>query len=88
MEKIIAYFSTVCQPFLTLSLLVALIFRADDHHFSVSLDDLALIAHGLDGRTYFHGFTLLVSGIGGCCGQPRNGIAAEMCPNVFWDAVP
>ena len=33
---------------------MALVFRADDHDFSVSLDDLALVAHGLDRRTYFH----------------------------------
>ena len=33
---------------------MALIFRADDHHFSVSLDDFALIAHGLYGRSDFH----------------------------------
>ena len=32
---------------------------ADDHNFSVSLDDLALVAHGLDGRTYFHFLVLL-----------------------------
>ena len=33
---------------------MGLILRADDHNFSVSLDDLALVAHGFDGRTYFH----------------------------------
>ena len=38
---------------------MALILRADDHDFAVSLDDLALVAHGLDGRTYFHFFVLL-----------------------------
>ena len=63
-ENIIAYFPAVCQLFygqnLTLSLLVALVLRADDHNFSVSLDDLALVAHGLDGRTYFHDDVLLI----------------------------
>ena len=44
----------VCQLFLALPLLMALVFRANDHHFSVSLDDLALVAHGFDGRTNFH----------------------------------
>ena len=39
---------------------MALILRADDHNFSVSLDDLALVAHGLDGRTYFHDDVLLI----------------------------
>ena len=38
---------------------MALILGADDHDLSVSLDDLALIAHGLDGRTYFHFRVLL-----------------------------
>ena len=40
--------------FSALSLLMALIFGADDHNFSVSLDDFALIAHGLYGRSDFH----------------------------------
>ena len=44
---------------LALSLLMALILRADDHDLSVSLDDLALVAHGLDRRTYFHCLVLL-----------------------------
>ena len=38
---------------------MALILGADDHDLSVSLDDLALIAHGLDRRTYFHFRVLL-----------------------------
>ena len=65
-ENIIAYFPAVCQLFygqnLTLSLLVALVLRADDHNFSVSLDDLALVAHGFDGRTHFHDDFSLITG--------------------------
>ena len=61
---------------------MALVFRADDHNFSVSLDDLALVAHGLDGRTYFHDDVLLISGIEVCSGrsfiQSQHGIATEM----------
>lgn len=71
---------------------MALVFRADDHNFSVSLDDLALVAHGLDGRTYFHDDILLISGIEVCSGrsfiQSQHGIATEMRSKVFWDAVP
>ena len=40
--------------FSALSLLMALVFAADNHNFAVSLDDSALIAHGSDGRSYFH----------------------------------
>ena len=43
-----------CQLFLTLSLLMALVFRTDHHDFAVSLDHFALVAHGFDGRSYFH----------------------------------
>ena len=42
---------------LTLTLLVLGIF-ADNHNFALALDDLALFAHGLNGRSYFH-FCLL-----------------------------
>ena len=42
------------KRFLALSLLMALVFGTNYHHFAVSLDDLALIAHGFYGRTYFH----------------------------------
>jgi hypothetical protein len=27
---------------------------ANDHNFALALDDLALLAHGLNGRSYFH----------------------------------
>ena len=30
---------------------------ANHHNFALALDDLALLAHGLDGRSYFHRFT-------------------------------
>ena len=42
------------RAFSALSLLVALVFGTDHHDFSVPLDDLALIAHGLHGRSDFH----------------------------------
>ena len=38
---------------LTLLLLVLGIF-ANDHHMTLALDDLALFAHGLNGRSHFH----------------------------------
>ena len=38
---------------LALSLLVLGVL-ADDHDFTLALDDLALLAHGLDGRSDFH----------------------------------
>ena len=34
---------------------------ANDHDFALALDDLALFAHGLDGRSYFHNFLPPVS---------------------------
>jgi len=43
-----------CQLILTLSLLMAFIFRANNHNFSVSFDNLALIAHRFYRRTHFH----------------------------------
>ena len=52
-------FTKICQLILALSLLVALIFRADHHDFAVSLDDFALVAHGFDGRSDFHNFYLV-----------------------------
>ena len=41
---------------LALSLLVLGVF-ANNHDFSLALDDLALLAHGLHGRSDFHVFT-------------------------------
>ncbi len=38
---------------LTLTLLVLGVL-ADDHDFALALDDLALLAHGLHGRSDFH----------------------------------
>ena len=53
-----------CQPDcisrLTLSLLVLGVL-ADDHDFTLALDDLALLAHGLHGRSYFHLLYLLLA---------------------------
>ena len=43
--------------FLSLSLLMLGVF-ADDHDFALALDDFALFAHGLYGRSDFH-FCLL-----------------------------
>ena len=34
---------------------------ADDHDFALALDDLALLAHGLDGRSDFHLIYLLLA---------------------------
>ena len=42
------------QEQLALSLLVFGILGADDHYFAVPFDDLAFVAHGFDGSTYFH----------------------------------
>ena len=36
---------------------------ADDHDFTLALDDLALFAHGLHGRSHFHVLFLLVSSL-------------------------
>ena len=48
---------------LTLTLL-ALRVLADNHDFTLALDDLALLAHGLHGRSYFHLFYLLLASPG------------------------
>ena len=37
------------------------ILTANDHHFAVTANDFALVAHGLDRRPYFHDL-LLVTG--------------------------
>ena len=37
------------------------IFAANDHHFAVTANDLAFVAHGFYGRSYFHDL-LLVTG--------------------------
>ena len=37
---------------------------ANDHDFALALDDLALLAHGLHGRSYFHLFYLLLASPG------------------------
>ena len=44
---------------LTLTLLVLGVL-ADAHDFALALDDLALLAHGLDAGTYFHVYFLLL----------------------------
>ena len=51
---IITDFCGQVNQFLALSLFMALVFGANDHNFSVSLDDLALVAHGFYGRSDFH----------------------------------
>ena len=44
-------------------LLLMLGILADDHDPALALDDLALFAHGLNGRSHFHGSTsILISG--------------------------
>ena len=45
---------------LTLTLLVLRVL-ADDHDFALALDDLALLTHGLYGRSDFHLFFLLLA---------------------------
>ncbi len=37
---------------------------ADNHDFTLALDDLALLAHGLHGRSYFHLLYLLLASPG------------------------
>ena len=37
---------------------------ANDHDFTLALDDLALLAHGLNGRSYFHLIYLLLASPG------------------------
>lgn len=39
---------------LALTLLMALVLGANHHHFAVSFDDFALVAHGLYRRSDFH----------------------------------
>ena len=46
---------------------------ADDHDFAFALDDFALFAHGLNGRSYFHLFYLLLA-------SPDNSAAGD----VIW----
>ena len=36
---------------------------ADNHHAALALDDLALFANGLNGRSYFHGIASLLDPI-------------------------
>ena len=43
-----------CQAILALSLLMALVFRTNHHNLSISLDDLALVAHRFYRRSDFH----------------------------------
>ena len=54
-ENLVAEFDVRLAPrsALTLALLVLGVL-ADDHDFAMALDDLALFAHGLDGRSDFH----------------------------------
>ena len=44
-------FSVLCGSALALFVLRVL---ANDHNFALALDDLALLAHGLNGRSDFH----------------------------------
>ena len=37
---------------------------ANDHNFALALDDLALLAHGLNGRSDFHLYYLLLASPG------------------------
>jgi hypothetical protein len=55
---------------LTLSLLVLGVF-ANNHNFALALDDLALLAHGLDARSDFHNVYLLL-------GSPGDAAAGEV----------
>ena len=48
---------------LTLTLLVLRVL-ADNHDFTLALDDFALLAHGLYGRSYFHLIYLLLASPG------------------------
>lgn len=51
---IITQFEIHVKRFSALSLLMTLVFGTNYHYFSVSLDYLALIAHGFYGRSDFH----------------------------------
>src|SRR5690348_230892 len=67
---------------LSLSLLVPRI-RADDEHPPVTADDLALLAHRLDRRSYFHvGFVFLfvTFGSGSFGGALETGTVAATSP--------
>ena len=61
-ENLVAEFTSRLTPrsALTLALLVLGVL-ADDHDFTLALDDLALLAHGLHGRSDFHLFFLLLA---------------------------
>jgi hypothetical protein len=52
------FFTYAVCVLLTLTLLVLGVL-ADAHDFALALDDLALLAHGLDAGTYFHVYILL-----------------------------
>ena len=51
---ILAHRPRLVKRFSALSLLMALIFGTNYHYFPVSLDNLALVAHGFYGRSDFH----------------------------------
>ncbi len=60
--------ASACSSFtsiLTLALLVLGVL-ADDHDFALALDDLALLAHGLHGRSDFHLLYLLLFLLSAC----------------------
>ena len=56
-------FRQVTLYLLALSLLVLGVL-ANNHDFALALDDLALLAHRLHGRSYFHLFYLLLGSPG------------------------
>ena len=53
-----------CAPICLALTLLVLRVLADDHDFTLALDYLALLAHGLHGRSYFHLLYLLLASPG------------------------
>ena len=56
--------SGAAAPLRSALTLLVLGILANDHDFALALDDLALLAHGLNGRSYFHLIYLLLASPG------------------------
>ena len=67
---------------LTLTLFVALVFRANNHNFAVSFNYLALVAHGFNRRSDFHNSPLNNSKLPTCDAER---IFVFVCFS-FWNA--
>jgi hypothetical protein len=60
---------------------------ADDENRSVTADDLALLAHRLDRRSYLHDPFRLVRRLGSGCRDGRRYRIVEMLSGAFYPAI-